>query len=99
MGAALVVDTSVVIADDARVPVPEMTSMVQQREPLAESAARYVHVRACVCVHASQPARASLLFSLHALAFMVCHGRWTETRVACACPCSVEHTHTHDCEL
>ena len=27
---------------------------------------------------------------------MVCHGRWTETRVACACPCGVE-THAHTC--
>ena len=26
---------------------------------------------------------------------MVCHGRWTETRVACACPCRDEHTHPH----
>ncbi|MDC0526229.1 hypothetical protein OAO87_04425 [bacterium] len=42
----------------------------RQREPSAESAARYVHVCACVRVRAriAPPARASLLFSLHALA-------------------------------
>ena len=40
-----------------------------------------VRIRVRACAHASLPARASLLFSLHALAFMVCHGRWTETRV------------------
>ena len=45
------------------VPGPAMTSMVQQREPLAESAARYVHVRACVLAwqaHASWPGVAGL---------------------------------------